>query len=82
MQVQQPTSGGYGGDSNGSPVIVNHCHTTPSYRSWTVVNGGSNTGTGPTGPIEVLDGYCLDVTDGVDASKLDLFPFTCYLAHI
>jgi hypothetical protein len=80
MQVQQPT---YGGNStNGSPVIIEHCHTTPSYRSWTVVNGGSNTGTGPVGPIEVLDGYCLDVTDGVDASKLNPPPFVWCLIHI
>jgi hypothetical protein len=71
MQVQQPT---YGGNStNGSPVIIESCYTTPSYRSWTVVNGGSNTGTGPMGPIEALDGYCLDVTDGVDAGKFELF---------
>ena len=71
MQIEEPGDG-YN-NTNGTPVIINDCHDFTIYRSWTVVNGGSNTGTGPVGPIEILDGFCLDVTGGVDAGMPSLF---------
>ena len=68
MQVLQPANGG-NTTSDGTAVVIDECLTTPSFRSWTVVNGGSNTGTGPVGPIEILDWFCLDVTNGIDKSS-------------
>lgn len=76
LQVQQPTYSG-NPETNGALVVIDECHTTPSYRSWTVANGGSNTGIGPAGPIEVLDGYCLDVKDGIDADGTKLQVWKC-----
>jgi len=75
MQVEQPIDGTNA--TNGAPVEINFCHTTAAYRSWTVVNGGSNTGTGPTGPIQILDGFCLDVIDGKDADGTHLQMWKC-----
>jgi len=66
LQVRIPVDES-GKGTNGIPVETNTCHSITTYHSWTVVNGGSNTGTGPVGPIQVLDGFCLDVVGGVNA---------------
>jgi hypothetical protein len=55
--------------ANGAPVNVQPCSVNFAQRSWVAVNGGSNTGAGPTTAIKIGAESCLDVVDGKDASE-------------
>jgi len=63
---------------NGASVNVQSCSGELEKRAFVVTNGGSNTGAGPTSPIHVGAGLCLDVTGGKDADGTKLQVWACY----